>query len=143
MAGLVPQGSENRFLFGAAAPPTGVIDHLQNFEFGSQSDTTVEEFYNPTDNASITTVGDLKFDGTGSGKWSAPSPTLQLIKTYSRTKALCYLGLVPQVGDGAGEYAPGRISRFRFTGGGVRQALGYQFSFVQDGAAANIGAGLE
>lgn len=141
MAGLVPQGSDNRMLFGASAPPTGVIDHLQNFEFGSQSDTTVEEFYNPLDNPSITTVGDLKFDGTGSGKWSAPSPTLQLIKTYSRTKALCYLGHAP---DGAaGEYAPGRISRFRFTGGGVRQALGYQFSFVQDGAAANIGAGLE
>lgn len=141
MAGLVPQGTVNRMYFGASAPPSLSIDHLQNFEFGSQADTTQEEFYNPLDNPSITTVGDPKFDGTGSGKWSAPSPGLQLIKQYARTQVLGYLGHAP---DGTnGEYAPGRISRFRFTGGGVRQALGYQFSFVQDGAAANIGGGLE
>lgn len=139
MAGTVPQGTVNRVWVGASGPPTTLVDYLQQFEFGNQSDTTQEEFYNG--DAPIVTVGVAKYDGTGSGKWADSAPGLSMIVAGARLGTLLYFGVAPN--GAAGTYAPGRFSRFRITGGGPRQAAGYTFSFAQDGAVANIGAGLE
>lgn len=138
MPGTVPQGTANRIRVGTSNPPNTVIGRLQQYEFGSEAETQKEEFYN--DDEPLTTVGTPVYDGTGSGKWADGDAGLIILKAASITQDLIHFGVLPNGTDGEG--APGRISRFRLSGAGVRTALNYQFNFVQDGDAYDIAGGL-
>ena len=138
MPGTVPQGSLNTVWIGTANPPTTKLDYMQGWEFGSEAETTKEEFYH--DDAAITTVGEAVYDGTCSGKWADNGPALAIAFAASQSQDLVYMAYAPNGTDGIG--VPGRISRFRNTGAGRKQAAGYSFNFVQDGAPFVIGAGL-
>ncbi len=141
MPGTVPQGTTNRIRVGTTPTAVGtntVIGRLQQWEFGQESETQKEEFYNG--DASLTSVGTPVYDGTGSGKWADGDPGLIIVKAAATTQDLIGFGVVPNGVDGEG--VPGRISRFRLTGAGVRTTANYQFSFVQDGVPYDIGGGL-
>lgn len=139
MPGTVPQGTANRIRVGTTpTSPDTVIGRLQQWEFGHEAETQKEEFYN--DDAPLTTIGTPIYDGTGSGKWADGDPGLIILKAAGTTQDLIGFGVLLNGTDGEG--APGRISRFRLTGGGVRTAANYQFTFVQDGDPYDIGGGL-
>lgn len=138
MPGTVPNGTLNRLYVGTSWPPAVPVGRLQQYEFGVEAETTKEEFYGDDP---ITTVGDAVWDGTGSGKHAYGDAGQAILKAAAKTQDLVYLAGAPNGADGDG--APGRVSRWRTTGQGPKTAAGYSFNFVQDGAIADLGGGLD
>lgn len=137
--GTVPNGTDNRIWVGTTPPTaTVLLGGLQQWEFGGEAETQEEEFYNGF--TSIITVGEYKYDGTGSGKWADADDGLIIVQGASETQDIIAFAVAPNGTDGKG--APVRVSRFRLTGGGVRQAAGYQFSVVQADDPFDVGGGL-
>lgn len=137
--GVVPNGTSNLVAVSASVGGTySPIGGLQGWEYGGEEQTTTEEFYNAF--PSIITTGEPTNDGNYSGKWAEADTGLALLLAAYKAKTIVFGKFAP--GGVDGETLPMRVSRFRLTGGGVRQAAGYQFSVVQADAPVNAGAGL-
>lgn len=136
--GVVPNGTDNRIWVGAANPPSTLIGGLQGWEYGGESETSEEKFYDTY--PSITTVGEPSRDATVNGKWNDGDAGLAIIKAAFETQDIIYYAVAPNGTDGEG--MPARVSRFRLTGGGVEQAADYQFTLVQADDPFDVGGGL-
>lgn len=137
--GTVPNGTLNLVAVSATSGGTySPVGALQGWEYGGEAQTTTEEFYNAF--PSIITVGEPTNDGNYTGKWADGDTALALLLSAYKLKTIIFGKFAP--GGTNGETLPMRVSRFRLTGGGVRQAAGYQFSVVQADAPINAGTGL-
>ena len=137
--GTVPNGTSNLVAVSASSGGTySPVGALQGWEYGGEAQTTTEEFYNAF--PSIITVGEPTNDGNYSGKYAEGDTAIALLISAYKSKTIIYGKFAP--GGVNGEILPMRVSRFRLTGGGVRQAANYQFSVVQSSDPINAGTGL-
>jgi hypothetical protein len=137
--GTVPNGTVNLVAVSATVGGTySPVGALQGWEYGGEAQTTTEEFYNSF--PSIITVGEPTNDGNYSGKWADGDTALALLLAAYKDKTVIFGKFAPNGTDG--EILPMRVSRFRLTGSGVRQAANYQFSVVQSDAPVDAGTGL-
>ncbi|MBA2458994.1 MAG: hypothetical protein H0V43_08600 [Gemmatimonadales bacterium] len=136
--GTVPQGTANRVWIGLTQGGLVLIGGLQNWEFGTTSDTTEEKFYNG--DASVITVGSPVYSGSGGGKWEDGDSGLAILAGAKDDGTVVYFAVAP--GGTNGEGVPGRVSEFRLSGTGVDAAADYTFSIVQSAAKFDVGAGF-
>jgi hypothetical protein len=137
--GTVPNGTANRIWVGTTQGAVTVpVGGLQSWEYGGESETTEETFYN--DFPSITTVADPTRDFVMGGRWNDGDSGLAIIKAGFETKDIIYAATAPEGTNGEG--LPVRVSRFRLTGGGPAQAASYQVSLVQAGDPFDVAGGL-